>query len=270
MTAESELYQVSIVKYGTRQTTKSDVYLNYHLYGEPDEPVGMDYFVWILRSAQRTVVVDTGFSVRGGEARRRTRLLDAAELFADFGVDASAGPDVVLTHAHYDHAGNLDLFDRSRVIVAERECEFWWGPHGHRALFHHSVEDDEIDHLRRIDKDGRLVRFSDRHHVSPGVEVIEVGGHTPGQSVVVVATTEGPVLLASDAIHYYEEFERDRPFTSVADVVGMYAAFDRIRAMLDAGEVDHLVSGHDPTTLGRFTPVEGKYAGLAATIGEPA
>jgi hypothetical protein len=38
--------------------------------------------------------------------------------------------------------------------------------------------------------------------------------------------------------------------------------------MLDTGEVRHLVSGHDPGTLARFTPVTGVLAGLAATIGE--
>jgi hypothetical protein len=48
----------------------------------------------------------------------------------------------------------------------------------------------------------------------------------------------------------------------------MYAAFERIRTMLDSGEARHLVCGHDPDTLSRFTPVPGVLAGLAATIGE--
>jgi hypothetical protein len=37
--------------------------------------------------------------------------------------------------------------------------------------------------------------------------------------------------------------------------------------MLESGEIEHLVSGHDPGTLGRFTPVTGELEGLAATIG---
>ena len=56
----SDQYQVTIVKYGTRQTVRSDVYLNYHLYGEPDGPIGMDCFFWVVRNAHRTIVVTPG------------------------------------------------------------------------------------------------------------------------------------------------------------------------------------------------------------------
>ena len=66
----SDQYQVTIVKYGHRSTTRSDVYLNYAVYGEPDEPIDMDYFFWVIRNSERTVLVDTGFSRAGGKARR--------------------------------------------------------------------------------------------------------------------------------------------------------------------------------------------------------
>jgi hypothetical protein len=71
-------YQVTIVKYGTRQTVRSDVYLNHHLYGEPDGPIGMDYFFWVVRNTERTIIVDTGFSAIGGANRKRTTLIEPA------------------------------------------------------------------------------------------------------------------------------------------------------------------------------------------------
>ena len=110
--------------------------------------------------------------------------------------------------------------------------------------------------------------FEGTAKIAPGIEVIEVGGHTPGQCMVKVTTCEGTVLLASDAVHYYEEYERDMLFTSVADLVQMYECFDYIRDQVGSGEVRHLVAGHDPATLSRFRKAEGKYSDLAATIGQ--
>jgi glyoxylase-like metal-dependent hydrolase (beta-lactamase superfamily II) len=258
-------YQVTIVKYGTRQTVRSDVFLNYHLYDEPDGPIGMDYFVWVIRDAGRTVLVDTGFSRHGGEVRKRDTVQDAAELYGRLGVDPATGPTVLITHAHYDHIGNLGLFADSPVVIARREVEFWTGPLRDKPLFHHSVEDSELAHLADVVASGRATLFDGSHEVAPGIELLEVGGHTPGQSMVRVATTAGTVLLASDAVHYYEEYEREMPFTSVADLVGMYSAFGRIRSMAAAGGADHLVAGHDPSTLARFGAGPGEWT---ATIGD--
>ncbi|MFG1610595.1 N-acyl homoserine lactonase family protein [Actinoplanes sp. NPDC049265] len=259
-----ERWQVTIVRYGTRQTVRSDVYLNHHLYGEPDGPIGMDYFFWVLRNRASTIVVDTGFSAVGGANRKRTTLIEPAAALDALGVDRAAGPPVVVTHAHYDHIGNVDLFPSSEVHIAAAEYDFWTGPYAHRTLVHHSVEDAEIDHLASVRAQGRLRTFADEAELAPGVRLIRVGGHTPGQTVVLAETTAGPVLLASDAVHYYEEYERSMPFTQVANLIDMYAAFERIRGMVDSGEVRHLVSGHDPDTLDRFHRVDDWHA----TIGE--
>jgi glyoxylase-like metal-dependent hydrolase (beta-lactamase superfamily II) len=267
VTSVPDQYRVTIVKYGTRDATRADVYLNYPLYQEPDGPIGMDYFFWLVQNDERTIVVDTGFSRRGGENRQRTSLYPVAQLMSDFGVDPNTSPDVIVTHAHYDHIGNLDLFPTSRIVIAAAELDFWSGPHAHRVMFHHSVEDEELETLRDAHKEERVTTFRDRFDVAPGVQVIEVGGHTPGQSMVTVNTAEGVVLLASDAIHYYEEYDRDMLFMSVSSLVDMYATFDRVRALVESGEIDIVVSGHDPETLSRYTAVEGTYRDVAAVIG---
>jgi len=264
----SATYRVTIVKYGERTTRKSDVYLNHHVYGEHDDPIGMDYFFWVLQNVDRTIIVDTGFSKRGGEIRNRTFGIDPARAYAALGVRADAAPDVIVTHAHYDHIGNLGLFPTSTLVIAQRELDFWTGPLATRKQFHYSVEDDEIASLVAADKEGRVRTYQDSLELAPGVTLLELGGHTPGLSVVLVDTDEGTVLLASDSMHYYEELEADMPFAFVADLPAMYTGFDTITELVSSGRVAHLVSGHDPSTLSRFTPVtEGELAGIAATIG---
>lgn len=262
-------YFVTIARHGARATVRSDVFLNYPLYRQPDAPLGMDYFIWVLQSRERTIVVDTGYSRHGAEVRKRDVLSTVPDLLRRMGVEPDRVETVIITHAHYDHIGNLDAFPSARFVLSRKEYDFWTGPNAHQPLFHHSVEDEELSTLRGLVDAGRVDFFEGSARPAPGIEVIEVGGHTPGQSVVKVETTEGTVLLASDAVHYYEELTEDMPFSSVADLVEMYDTFARIRAMLDSGEVSHVVAGHDPTTLGRFTPARGALAGIAATIGTP-
>lgn len=263
----SDEYEVVIVQYGTRQGHRSEVYLNYHIYGQPDGPIGMDYFVWVIRNAQRTILVDVGFSQAGGANRNRTFVKDPAEIYASLGIDVDAPQTIVVTHAHYDHIGNLPLFPKAQIVIAKAEYEFWTSAMGKRAQFRWSTEDEEIDALERANAEGRVRTFEGSLELAPGVELLEIGGHTPGLSVVRVRTSDGDVLLASDAIHYYEEYEADLPFAFVADLPKMYAGFDRVRDLLASG-VEHLVPGHDPDTLNRFTRVEsGPLAGIAATIG---
>lgn len=251
-------WEIVVARYGRRTTSRSEVYLNYAVYGEADGPIGMDYFVWIVRNADATIVIDTGFSRRGGDARGRETIIDPSAIFDEIGADRRTAT-VVVTHAHYDHIGNLHLFPEARVILARRELEFWTGPLRRKPLFHHSVEESELDHLAMVAAQPRAQLFENHIEVAPGVDVIEFGGHTPGTCGVRVRTREGTVLLACDVVHYYEELERDMPFSSVVDIGRMYSAFDEIRAMQSSGEIDLVIPGHDPATLSRLRP------GLAPT-----
>ncbi|MGH3174645.1 MAG: MBL fold metallo-hydrolase, partial [Streptosporangiaceae bacterium] len=106
----SEQYEVLAVRYGTRQASAAEVFLNYHVYHEPDRPLGMDYFFWVARNPARSVVNDTGFSPAGGAARGRTMLMDTVPALHAAGLTPDGVAQVVLTHAHYDHIGGLPAF----------------------------------------------------------------------------------------------------------------------------------------------------------------
>ena len=252
MSAASQARQVLAVKYGHRVTTRAESYLNFHLYGEPDGDLDIDYYFWVIRDGG-VVLVDTGFAPEAGDRRRRAHYATPAQALPELGIDPDDVAAIVITHAHWDHTGNVRQFPRAQLVMTEAEYAFWTSSLAARAQFAAHCEPEEIALLRRARAEGRLTLFSGQYTVAPGIELTEVGGHTPGQLIASVTTQDdGTVVLASDALHFYEEVERDRPFAVLADLPGMYRAYDTL-AQLATQPRTHLVAGHDPLVRARFT-----------------
>lgn len=238
--------------------------MNYSFYGEPDGPHTTDYYFWVLRQGTEVVVVDTGYSKLEADKRGRAVLIDPITAMRELGIDPEAGHPVVVTHAHYDHIGNLEAFSNSPVHIAHEEVEFWTSDLADMRLFAHYGDGSTRRALAAADADGRLHAFDGAVDIAPGVRAYTVGGHTPGQAIVSVETSIGTVLLASDAVHFHEEIERDMLFESMTDLPSAFRAFATIRELAPA----LIVSGHDDSELDRHTPLGGALDGFAVTIGE--
>src|ERR1035437_8474091 len=105
--SEFPTYKVHALRYATlpgRPRRDNFIFADAH-----DMPMPLDYFVWAIVGHDRSIVVDTGFNRAEGERRGRTFLRNPADLLQSIGIEADTVRDVVLTHLHYDHAGNLDL-----------------------------------------------------------------------------------------------------------------------------------------------------------------
>src|SRR3546814_12119373 len=74
--------------------------------------------------------------------------------------------------------------------------------------------------------------------------------HTKGLQSVRVNTQRGWVVLASDASHYYENMERQRPFPIVHNVADMLSGYARLESA--AASPDHIIPGHDPLVMERY------------------
>ncbi len=252
--------EVLAVRFGDRVTTRAESFLNYHLYGEPDENIGIDYYFWVIRDGDGTVtLVDTGFAPAAGDRRGRNWHTTPADALPALGIDPGQVGTVVVTHAHWDHTGNLHQFPDARIVMSQAEYDFWTGPLARRAHFAAHAEPAELARLAAAHREGRLALIADQHTLAPGIELVEVGGHTPGELIVTVAAAGGTVVLASDALHFYEEAERDRPFAILADLPGMYRAYDLL-ADLAAEPRTWLVAGHDPAVRDRFAPYRDQAA----------
>jgi len=254
-------YEVYAIKYGERMGTRGGIFVQ----GDPhDAPLQMDYFVWAVRSAERTVVVDVGYGREEGERRGRTFLRCPTDGLRLIGIDPAEVQDVIITHMHYDHAGNLALFPNARFHLQDEELAFVTGrAMTHRTLRHSFRVDDVVDMVRLVYGE-RVVFHNGEDEIAPGITVHHMGGHARGLQSVKVHTQRDWVLLASDAAHYYESFLKELPFQTHEGRFKMLEGYRRIRALAPSDA--HIVPGHDPAVLARYPAPSPDLAGIVARL----
>ncbi len=188
-----------------------------------------DAFDWalnvvVVRSGGKTILIDAGLGLdpdlhlpRAGQLINR---LEAA------GIDLASVTDVVLTHMHMDHVGGL-LVDGVkerirpdlRIHVAAAEVKFWEAPDFSHVSMPPGFPDALRSAAKRFTEEYRshLRPFEEEYEVAPGVVVHRTGGHTPGHSVVRLASGGDRLTFAGDAVFavgfehpdWYNGFEHD-------------------------------------------------------------
>jgi glyoxylase-like metal-dependent hydrolase (beta-lactamase superfamily II) len=254
--SKSSQYEVYALRIGSNahRTARENFFFD-ACCGPPDASMPLDYFFWVIRNDERTIVVDTAFPLSTGIRRERQMKRSAGEALAALDIDPSKVRDVVVTHLHWDHAGNLALFPNARVHVQGAELRFCTGAEMRHRQLAKIYERDDVMQAVGILHDGRLVVHEGTATLAPGIELCLVGGHTPGSQVVRVATRRGNLVLASDAAHLWANVRGRRPFPILHDLAKVLDAFETIDALAESPE--HVIPGHDPLVATTFPALRG-------------
>jgi glyoxylase-like metal-dependent hydrolase (beta-lactamase superfamily II) len=242
-----DTHAVYAIRYAHHDRMASENYLH----GDPHDILQpLAYFVWAIVGPHGTFVVDTGFDRAMADRRGRTLLRPVVEGLKAIDIAADRVEHVIVTHLHYDHCGNHDIFPRARYHLQDVEMAYATG----RCMCHAEIRipfetDDVVAMVRKV-FDGRVEFHDGTEQIAPGITVHRIGGHSKGLQSVRVKTQRGHVVIASDASHLYAHFTEGRVFPITYSVADTLEGYSTLRKLADS--LDHIVPGHDPQVLERY------------------
>ena len=262
-----DVYEVTALRYATYAGRRRHENL---LRSDPhmDAPMPIDFFIWVIRNDERTIVVDTGFDAAEGERRGRAITHLPKECLARVGVDAAEVKDVVVTHLHFDHAGTIGDFPNATFHLQDAEMAFATGRYMCNPHFTHAFTADIVCDMVQAVFKGRVQFHDGDAQIAPNVSLHLIGGHSAGLQVVRVLTRRGWLVLASDVSHFYENIEDQNPFPLICHLGDMFEGFKTVTRL--ASEKSLIIPGHDPLVLARFPAFRTDLSDMAVRLdGDP-
>jgi glyoxylase-like metal-dependent hydrolase (beta-lactamase superfamily II) len=186
----------------------------------------MPYGYVLLKGGGEIMLVDVGFNNTAYGATLG-RMFNVANwhppevVLAECGVSPADVSKVFITHAHFDHMGNIEAFPNATFYIQERELSKWvWTMTLGRRFRWMMGGVDPADILRTVDlaTRGRLVAVDgDREDVVPGIDLhAAYDTHTWGSMYVGVRNDLAPVsndtwILAGDLVYVRENLQGTDP-----------------------------------------------------------
>jgi glyoxylase-like metal-dependent hydrolase (beta-lactamase superfamily II) len=230
--------------------------------GPQDEKVDIAMVVWLIRGGGRTIIFDSGF-------HRDTFTKDFPmkdylrpdEALKTAGVPAEAVTDVVISHAHWDHLGGIDLFPKAIVWIQKDEYRYYtmeaWQPGGN----HGGIDPEDVKELLKSNTEGRLrLVGGDDVELFPGIRAYTGSRHTYASQYLRVDGSP-PFVLASDNCYFYLNLSKHLASATFSEADHSANIAQQARMISLAGSPDRVVPGHDALQFQKF-PTEGRIANI--------
>lgn len=247
---DREPYRITAVRYGNL--------LDFPLQGllpdaGEDESVDIALAFWLLEGNGHTVLFDSGFFRPVWLERFQVSdYLRPDRAVLEAGVDPEEVTDIVVSHAHWDHMGGIELFSEATVWIQAEEYAYYTGPAWQEGGRNGGIDPDDIRHLveRNLAGQVRLID-GDGVEILPNLKVHTGARHTwASQWVEVVG--DPTWVLASDNTYLYRGLREGRASAtfSPSDRDGNLQAMARMLEV--AGDTLHVIPGHDALQFERF------------------
>jgi glyoxylase-like metal-dependent hydrolase (beta-lactamase superfamily II) len=250
-------YSIEAIRYGTI----AGFPVSALVMGAPkEEKADIAMVVWLIRGGGRNVLFDTGFHREAWLNQFPTAdFLRPDEAVKLAGVKPEDVTDVVISHAHWDHMGGIDLFSKATVWIQKQEFAYYTGDAWQPGGKHGGIDPEDVKTLVQRNTEGRLrLVDGDNVEILPGIRAYTGARHTFASQYIRVEG-DPSFVLASDNCYLYRNLAEHKASAtfSEADQPGNIKNQERMIAL--AGSADRVVPGHDPRQFERF-PTQGRIA----------
>jgi glyoxylase-like metal-dependent hydrolase (beta-lactamase superfamily II) len=234
-------YEILAVKYAG-PFTSSGAFLLWRK--DWEKQVQRNYYIWCLRGAGETVIVDAGVPPALAGEKKLNGYANPADVLSRIGVKAGEVRHLILTHIHWDHSSGVGLFPNATVYVQEEEFNFAVkDPIAGRPVFAATADPDSKAYLASLEGTKRLVLVRGDREILPGIECLLAPGHTVALQAVAVKTRKGTAIVGSDCAHTFRNYRESWPSCLIVDLVGWVKSYEKLHRK--ASSPDLLFPGHD-------------------------
>ena len=208
------------------------------------------------RGRRRIYLVDTGFA--GGKSMTGRSFADfetPVQTLAKLGLAPDDVDAILMTHLHFDHAGNIDAFPQATIYLQRSEYEGWKRvlgqlkdfESGKQSWIMSSMNPDDLPRLERAVAAGRVTFVEGSHAINPQLSLhLAAESHTFGSQWVKIDKPEGPFVLAGDCVVTYANLERMwPPGYHQGNAWNLIEGYRRLTDLVGRDRLERIVVGHD-------------------------
>jgi glyoxylase-like metal-dependent hydrolase (beta-lactamase superfamily II) len=228
--------------------------------GPQGEKIDIAMVIWLIRGEGRNILFDSGFHRQSWFKYFPMKdFLQPDEAVKLAGVQPEEVTDIVISHAHWDHMGGIDLFPKATVWIQKEEFRYYTGEAWQAGGHHGGIDPEDVQELVRINTEGRLrLVDGDNQEILPGIRVFTGSRHTYASEYLLVSGAK-PFVLASDNCYLYRNLEKHMSSATFSEADHQANIQNQARMIELAGSADRVVPGHDALQFQRF-PSEGRIA----------
>jgi glyoxylase-like metal-dependent hydrolase (beta-lactamase superfamily II) len=255
--ASTPEYSIQAIRYGN----SPDVSVADLVIGAPkDEKIDLVFVVWLIRGGGRNILFDSGFHrARWFKEWNIKDYLRPDEAVRLAGVKPDEVTDVVISHAHWDHMGGIDLFPKATVWIQKDEFRYYTGQAWQPGGDHGGIDPDDVQELVKLNTDGRLrLVDGDDVEIIPGIRAYTGARHTFASQYLRI-DGHPPFVLASDNVYLYRNLVEHKPGATFSEADYPSNLKNQERMIELAGSAERVVPGHDALQFQKFT-TEGRVA----------